>query len=260
MNPQHCDEDFNAQLRSLTGFVPGAELDDEDVFLVGFMKSGTNWLRTLVAGVVYGADPQYVPSGLLRRLVPNHGHKKFYYRRYGTPTFFRMHDFPRPEFKRVVYLLRDGRDAMVSLRHHFSATQGREIDFLKFVRGEDEMGPRFKWHTHVEKWLANPYQAQMIVIRYEDLKRDTVNELRRFCEFVGVSRADAHLAAIAQKASFANMREKEERRGGRKRWPQDKFFVRRGEVGSHKDEMPPEVLEVFLSEAGDTLRQLGYLE
>jgi hypothetical protein len=99
----------------------------------------------------------------------------------------------------------------------------------------------------------------MIVVKYEDLKNDPVNELRRFCAFVGVERDDAFLELMTQKASFDKMRQKEILSGIDPRWPTDKFFVRRGQVGSYKDEMPPEVLAVFLREAGDTLRKLGYV-
>jgi len=35
--------------------------------------------------------------------------------------------------------------------------------------------------------------------------------------------------------------------------------VRRGEVGSFKDEMPENVLSAFLAQAGDTLRACNYL-
>jgi hypothetical protein len=61
------------------------------------------------------------------------------------------------------------------------------------------------------------------------------------------------------------MREKEKREGlGRPDWGlgprrnRDRPFMRRGEVGSHRDELPPEVLEVFERTAGPTLRRLGY--
>ena len=43
------------------------------------------------------------------------------------------HALPRKEFRKVVYLLRDGRDAMVSYRHYRSLIDGVEYDFLKFV-------------------------------------------------------------------------------------------------------------------------------
>jgi hypothetical protein len=55
------------------------------------------------------------------------------------------------------------------------------------------------------------------------------------------------------------MRDKEVRLGMDYRtWPKDRAFVRKGEVGSHKEELAPEVLESFMREAGGTLRKLGY--
>jgi hypothetical protein len=223
------------------------------------MKSGNNWLRTLVAGVIYGADPEYTPHSVILELIPNHGPKKPYYKRYSTPMFFKSHYFPQPEYRRVVYLLRDGRDVMVSYLHHIRAMENREVDFLKLVQGQDvRLGGG--WPAHVEAWLSNPYRAEMIVIRYEDLKRDPVAELRRFCEFVGVPREDSLLERVVRKAAFENMRQKEALYGlGMRDWPRDQFFVRRGQVGSYKDEMPREVLRVFLREAGGTLRKLGYV-
>ncbi|NUO84188.1 sulfotransferase domain-containing protein, partial [candidate division KSB1 bacterium] len=191
----------------------------------------------------------------------NYGPKRPYFKRYSTPMFFKSHDLPQPYFKRVVYLIRDGRDVMVSYFHHFKAMEGKEVDLMQVVKGKVGVPAVYKWHQHVETWLANPFAAQMLAIKYEDLKNNPVNELRRFCAFAGVEREGAWLQRIADKASFENMRQKEATNGmGLLAWPKDKAFVRRGQVGSHKDEMPPEVLEVFLREAGDTLRKLGYLE
>lgn len=255
------DDAFAEKIRSVAGLIPKTEVQDEDVFIIGFQKSGTNWFRNLVAGVVYGADPEYVPYTLLRDLIPNRVPKEPYYKRYATPTFFKVHDLPRPEYKRVVYILRDGRDVMVSYFHHLKAVRNPAIDFLSVVRADKNVTSGVKWHKHVETWLSNPHHAQMLVIKYEDLKRDTVNELRRFCAFIGIEREEAFLKMIAHKASFEKMRQKETRQGGIGvlNWPKDKPFVRRGEVGSHKDEMLPEVLDAFLQDAGPTLHRLGYL-
>ena len=41
-------------------------------------------------------------------------------------------------------------------------------------------------------------------------------------------------------------------------WPEDGKFMRRGIIGAYKDEMPPEVLDMFMSKAGPTLKRLGY--
>jgi len=261
MNNQDIDADFNAKLQSLTGLVPNSEIFENDVIIVGYMKSGTTWFRNLVAGVIYGVDPELAPYKLVWDLVPNYGPKRPYYKRYSTPMYFKSHDLPQPKFKRVVYLIRDGRDVMVSYFHHFKTMEeGKETDFLKVVKGKKGFPAACKWHRHVETWLSNPYEAQMLIVKYEDLKTNPVNELQRFCEFAGVKRDDAFLKLMAEKASFEKMRQKEALNGmGLLTWPKEKAFVRRGAIGSYKDEMPPEILEVFLRDAGETLRKLGYL-
>lgn len=246
------------------GFTSITEFLAEDIFIVGYPKSGNTWFQNLVAGVVYGLDPIWSPSALLQDLLPylsyyEHSPRQIY-RRYATPTFFLSHDLPRAEFRRVVYLLRDGRDVMVSYRHYREAIDRVEYDFLKFVSPENELYP-CHWSRHVDAWIRNPYGAQLLLIKYEDLLREPVRQLQRFCEFAGISREIDHLTAIAEAASFGSLRDKEARIGFG--WPDhifpaDRFFFRRGVAGSHNDEMPPEVLQRFLEQAGETLRRRGY--
>jgi len=251
------DDKINLKIRSLTGLTPNFESVDDDVFIIGHPKSGTTWFQNLVAGVVYGVDPEYAPYALVRDLVP--GHLQLYYKRYRTPAFFKSHELPKPEYKRVVYLVRDGRDVMVSYHHHMETVKQKPIDMLKVVRGKKSMWP-FTWQEHVEAWLVNPYQAQLLVIKYEDLQADTLKELQRFCAFVGLERDNAFLKQVAQKASFESLRRKEMREGiANPNWPKDQLFMRRGEIGSYQDEMPEDALEAFMREAGETMRKLGYL-
>lgn len=242
------------------GFTPITECLEEDIFIVGYPKSGNTWFQNLVAGVVYGVDPRWSPSPLVHDLVPDRGYNK-YYRRYATPMFFKSHSLPCPEFRRVVYLLRDGRDAMVSYRHYREAIDHVEYNFLNFVSPGAELYP-CHWPDHVNAWMKNPYGAQMLTIKFEDLLRNPVRELERFCQFAGLSRQTAHLTAIAEAASFRNLRDKEARLGfGRvdQIFPSGTSFFRRGIAGSYKDEMPPDVLARFLDHAGEALRRHGYL-
>lgn len=241
------------------GFVPISEFSPDDIFIVGYPKSGNTWFQFLIAGVVYGVDPRWGPNPLVYDLVPDVSYNK-YYRRYATPMFFKSHALPCAEYRRVVYLLRDGRDTIVSYRHYQQAIHGVGYDFLKFVTPETELYP-CHWPEHVNAWMQNPYRAQMLLIKYEDLLREPVRELERFCQFAGISRETGHLTAIAEAASFRNLRDKEARFGfGRPdhNFPPDKFFFRRGVAGSHKDEMPSDVLQRFLEHAAETLRRYGY--
>lgn len=239
------------------GFIPISDFSPDDIFIVGYPKSGNTWFQHLVAGVVYGVDPKWAPISAVQDLVPDASALK-YYRRHATPMFFKEHSLPRPEYRRVVYLLRDGRDAMVSYRHYRETMDKVKYDFQKFVTPETDLYP-CHWPRHVDAWVKNPYEAQILVIKYEDLLAQPVEQLKRFCEFVGISREADHLKAVAEAASFRNLRDKEAKDG----WPEPefeagKFFFRRGVVGSYKDEMPPEVLKTFLGQAAETLRRHGY--
>jgi len=242
------------------GRTPMGQFSEEDVFVVSYPKSGATWFQSLAAGVYYGVLPEFGPPLLVHReLVPDIYATK-HYRRYSTPMLFKSHQLPQPEYRKVVYLLRDGRDAMVSY-YHFNLALQLSVDFLNMVRQGTHLVVG-KWHEHVEAWLANPFQAQMIVIKYEDLKQDPVKELERFCAFLGIERERSFLELIARSAHFDKMRRREEKVGWGveiPQWSKGRFFIRRGTVGSYKDEMPPEVLTAFLQDAAPTLRKTGYL-
>jgi hypothetical protein len=243
-----------APILSITAIAP------EDVVVVGFPKSGNTWFQYLAAGAIHGVDTTLAPFTLVSHLVPD-VHRRRYYRRFGTPMFFKSHRLPRPEYRRVVYLMRDGRDVMVSYLHHLRAVGGADdgVDLLTLVETGRGLQP-CRWHEHVEAWLSNPFGADMITVRYEDLLADGVGELRRLCEFVGVDRDPSFLATVVDRAAFDTLRDRERSTAAHNnpRWPKDVPFFRRGEAGSYRDEMSQEALAAFMAQAGPTLREQGY--
>jgi hypothetical protein len=231
-------------------------LEKEDVFIVAYPKSGITWFRVMAAAALYGADPEYLPNTLFDWLVPELM-DPMYYKRWQTPMLFKTHELPNPKFRRVVYLVRDGRDVVVSY-YHFLKALGEEVDFATMVQPDYKISP-CSWANHVAAWLANPYQAEILMIRYEDLKSDAVAELRRFCGFLGISRSEHLLKLVGENSAFQRMRAKELREGFHT-FPRDKAFIRRGVVGSFKDEMPKDALETFTAQSIEALSRLGYLQ
>lgn len=243
-----------------TGLTPISSFLDDDIFIAGYPKSGNTWFQYLLVGLYWGLDPIIAPDPLIQQLVPD-VHFKTYYLRFTTPMTFKTHNLPRPEYKRVVYLARDGRDVMVSYYYHLLALQGGHVDFETMVRDGKGLFP-CKWHKHVDVWLSNPYNADILLIKYEDLKRDPLHELSRFCDFAGVQRDNTFLERMISRADFSNMKRKEKENPSfrmNKNWDPDKSFIRRGIVGSYLDEMPPEILDTFMSEASEMLRRLQYV-
>lgn len=243
--------------RDAAGLTSIATIEPNDIVIAGYPKSGNTWFQNLVAGVAFGVRPELAPDTLVQELVPD-VHFKTYYRRLRSPMFFKSHNLPRPDYRRVVYLLRDGRDVMVSYYHHRRALDGPDVDFSQLVQTGRDLFP-CKWHEHVEAWLTNPYDAEMITIRYEDLQADAKGEMLRLCEFASLNCPEAVLGDVVQGARFESLRRKEIQDGPvNPRWPRDNPFVRRGKIGSHVDEMPPDVLASFMSEAEPVLRRCGY--
>ena len=239
------------------GFLRMGSYQPDDLFIIGFPKSGHTWTQNLIAEALYGFSAETTPFQLIQDLAPDIHYRK-YYKRYRSPMFFKAHALPAPEFKRVIYLLRDGRDAMVSYLHFLEAIERRRIDFLHLVQNGEGVFP-CKWHEHIAQWLANPFQASMLIVRYEDLIRDTVQQLERILSFAGIERSPAQLRAAVCRSSFSSMQQREKEQGlGTPQWPKDRLFVRRGKVGSFRDEMPEPVQQAFLREAGPAMNRLGY--
>ncbi len=215
-------------------------------------------MQYLVASAFYGIDLRLASDALVQDLVPDVHFKKVFKPWYPV-TFFKSHYFPRQEYRKVVYLVRDGRDAMVSYLHYLEGVSGRPLDFLKLVQDEKPPFPG-NWHEHVEQWLSNPYNARMIVVRYEDLQQDPVAQLRRIADLAGFGHDEEMLEKGARAATFEAMK----RREAIFPWenpetPRDRPFVRRGKVGSHEDEMPAEARDAFMREARSAMKRAGYL-
>lgn len=245
-------------LQKELGLIPVAQTEPNDVFIVGYPKSGHTWFQNLGAGLLYGVSVEAATDVLIQELVPDL-QGRGYYKRYSPVMMFKTHDLPKPEYKRVIYLIRDGRDVLVSYLKYIQNHTGKEVDAIAAARTGEGLNNQ-RWQDHIEQWMANPFKAQMLIIKYEDLKKDAVKELRRTCDFMGIQRTDEQLAKIAQGSSFENMRRSEATfgRDNHKDWPKDKFFVRRGIVGSYKDELDPAALKVFEESARPMLEKLGY--
>jgi hypothetical protein len=232
-------------------------IDPADIVICGYPKSGNTWAQVLVAGAIYGVSPFHAPNSLVQDLVPDL-HTTVFYRRYQTPMFFKSHGLPRPEYRRVIYLLRDGRDVMVSYMHHQRAILGTAVSMSDTI----EMAANAfhgTWHAHVESWRGNPFSADMITIKYEDLLDDPVRELSRLCEFAGVVRSNEYLTHVARESRFDRMQEREQLLGWNSQiWPKNTPFVRRGVAGAYRDEFPNGCLTHFIAEAGPILRDCGY--
>lgn len=238
------------------GFELAREVRPQDTVIVGFPKSGHTWMQALVAGLKYGVDAGIADDELIQTLVPDL-HQARLCQRFSPNVCFKSHHLPRPEYRRVIYLIRDGRDALVSYFHYRKAL-GYMGSFDQLIVERNKIYAT--WAEHIDRWHVNPYKAEVLYVKYEKLLESIVPTLSDVSSFLSLSLDEAEIQRVGQWCTFERMRRRESIKGwSSKVWPSDKHFIRRGKVGSHLDEMPLDVKEKFENIAGDTLHQLGYM-
>ncbi len=255
---QHTDDRIN-NITNNDFLIPIDQTEPQDVFIAGFPKSGNTWMQSLVAGLLYGIDTEYMPDKLAQEIVPDVQARQ-YYKRFGTINFFKTHHLPQPHYKKVIYLVRDGRDAMVSY-YHFHQKQSVNVTLQEMVKDGKHVFPD-KWHEHVKQWQSNPFNAEIITIRYEDLIYQPLIELKKICSFINIERPDELLKRVIEGNQIDKMRQRVKTTGGmgHKAWQGDKGaeFFRKGKAGSYKTEMPEQLISFFTTEAKQELMHYHY--
>ncbi|WP_417197991.1 sulfotransferase domain-containing protein [Bizionia sp.] len=241
----------------MNNFLPITETKPQDIFIAGFPKSGNTWMQNLIAGLQYGIETSMLPDSLTQELIPD-VHGKQYYKRFHDVVFFKTHELPRKEMKRVIHLVRDGRDAMASYYAMHQAMK-KQVTLKEMVLEGKDVYP-CRWHEHTRIWLDNPFNAEILIIKYEDLIQDAFKELKKIVEFAKLSCTDDLIYKAIEGNSFEQMKKKEKEFGwNNKEWDANEDFIRKGKVGSYKEEISVELIQSFESLSKVELEFFNYL-
>jgi hypothetical protein len=183
----------------------------------------------------------------------------------GAGRIIKTHEPYRREYKKAIYFVRDPRDVAISY-HDFDQCDEKLDDFVRsFVRGRvNAFGP---WQRHVWGWLHSPLvdDGNLLVIRYEDMRLDTVASVAKALQFLGISAEPETIRAAIANNSLEKMRAKEDRarttgvgfcgepirsRGRR---------IRNGSIGEWVERLTDAQAHLIEDHAGELLTRLGYL-
>lgn len=252
----YLNKNFENKMKDI-GWETISESSEDDVFIVGYPKSGNTWMQNLLVNIYHKIDTRNVPDKLIQELVPD-VHAKRFYKAFYKPTFFKSHSLPQKKYRKVIYIVRDGRDVMVSFYHFLKNLTGKEPSLHELINGV-QASFKVAWHEHVEQYLSNPFNSEIIFIKYESLINQDLDELKKICSFLGIERDDEFLKNVYLNNTFKEMKDREKKFGwNNPAWPKGKSFIRRGQVGSYKDELPHILLEKFLEKSKITLNKLKY--
>ncbi len=223
------------------------------IWLASFPRSGNTFVRNIlkenyqVDSSSYHADRYKV--------------REDYHRFPFVKTHLLPHQLPSAySGQKVVYILRDGRDCIVSLAHYRKDLIDENTDINQnMVEAIQALQGAFfgGWHNHTLAWI----KRADVIIRYEDLLKNPLKEIHKI-------NAIYHLPPMAtnQVSDIENYRTDEKFYGSRydqydSYKPVEHFgkkFFRKGQSGAWKDEMPKDIQDFFWARCSHTMELLGY--
>ena len=220
----------------------------DDVFAVGYPKSGNTWLNFLLAclqaddesKINFDSVENYVADIYLNSAIRLYNMPR--------PRLLKSHEPIELRYPKVIYIVRDPRAVAVSYYHHHKrlSSGNVSIDMDEFVRqyvnGEyDRYGT---WGNHVNGWynehLVRP--NKIIFIRYEDLQQSPTEALELIASFIGISISPNKIYKTLQWCSPDNMRALEtlpnRRQPAELEMARNKiYFVRKANSNGWQDEL-----------------------
>jgi hypothetical protein len=264
-------ESARAAIRQMIGIHPAGRRflrkiyeDSIDAYLISFPKCGRTWLRLMIGKAIaaqYGCQDENAILELepLTAQLSSEGVPIIRVTHDDYPHLKAASELSRNKSKyrrsKVVFLVRDIRDVVVSLYFENLKRSGREAqsstckDVDAFVRSE--IGSLDSIIAYYNIWAGQiDVPKDFLLVRYEGLHSDTTGELRRVVDFLGLGCISREAVQIAVEYSrFDNMRRMESagQFAAKKLLPGDKsdsesFKTRRGKVHGFEKYLRPETI------------------
>lgn len=241
-------------IRSIEG-VATFKARPDDVVICAYPKSGTHWIWEMVRVLIAGTTdvPQVEKDvGMIEDVLPEELEKLQSPRSLNLHFHFDM--LPKTFFSekcKLVYVTRDPRDVAVSYFHHHKKLKeyynynGNWHDYFPmFLEGTVDYESWFSYTKGWEKGTATHPDQPVFVTSYEAMHEDTLGELKKMSNFLGLSCEDGFLESVIQKCSFNNMRStkgKAEQYDG----ANSPVMYRKGKVGDWKNHFTVTESEMF---------------
>jgi len=239
----------------LTGWKPRAT----DVVIAPFGKCGTTWLQQTFHTLRTRGDMDFDD---ISRVVPwietaavcgldIEAPQR------AEPRGFKSHlpYFMLPKGAKSVVSFRDPKDAMVSMYRFMEGwfIEPGAVSIADFVRPRIEKpDDRMSYWSHLLSWWEQRDNPDVLLLSYEYMTDRPEDTIRRLAAFAGIPLDDALLALTLERSSLSFMLEHKDRfddflmRGVSERRcglppGSDSAKVRKGGVGGHVKELPPEL-------------------
>lgn len=237
-------------------------LKKDDVWLASFPKAGSTWIRFILANIVYLSEEreEYLDYHYVAQAMPAIGRSNLLksWRQKSLPRFIKTHQPYRPAIfsipRRVVYIMRDPRDVMVSYYHFVKARKNNPFSgsFSEFIRH-----PRYGLAScidHYFSWMP----ITDYTIHYEKMKKDAFAEMKNAFQVLNIEFKDDILRQAIENSSLERMRSAQKKSGlpGKERFDKSFLVARKGITGQWPDYFTQDDLTYYCEIC--TARQFDY--
>ena len=249
----------------------------KNIFLASYPKSGNTWLRSII-GNFYNFDKEFslndlksIPLLSIKKhfnefqnkvyITNNELHfdwvsqniikcQKILNNKFNHLNIFKTHSVRHKNFTNetvnagFIYIVRDPRDIIVSLKNFSGKEIDKTIDEFLFSRslmittnGAQEL--LSTWELNVQSWL-NYNSVPRLIIKYEDLKlnpKEIILNIKKFLNKIhrlNINLRDQDIDKIIENTNFNNLKKLEEKNGFDEATMQSNFF-RSGTSNQWKD-------------------------
>lgn len=240
----------------------------DDTMLVSYPRSGNTWTRFLIAHLVF---PDHAVSFTnIEALIPDTSSQSSHaLKRVPRPRIIKTHEYFDHRYPRTLYIVRDPRDVALSYynfqRKYRQIEDGYSLErFIEdFVSGRLISAPWGTWAENVGSWIhTRSGSSNFLLLRYEDMLEDTMGQLTRVADFLGVQHDPQRLQRAIEMSSASRMRQLEQQQherwiATRKRRP-DIPFVGNASSGGWRISLPSSSVGQIESAWGKLMLDLGY--
>ncbi len=240
----------------------------DDTFLVSYPRSGNTWTRFLIANLVHPDKP--VSFTNIEHLIPDtSSQSNRALKRTPRPRIIKTHQYFDHRYPRTIYIVRDPRD--IALSYYDFQRKYRQIEDSyplesyvdDFVCGRLISADWGTWAENVASWVyTRGNRKEFLLLRYEDMVKDTGSELLRIAAFLGIDADPDRLRQAVERSSADRMRELEKSEADRwiatKNRRQDIPFVRVAKSGGWRTSLPQSCVQQIETAWGDLMTSLGY--
>lgn len=203
---------------------------DDDIVIATYAKSGTTWMQQMVAQMLFGGDPnlpvaelspwldlRVPPKAIKLAEVEAQTHRRI------LKTHLPVDALVFSPKAKYLYVARDGRDVVWSMyNHHVNAnanwyaalndTPGRvgppieppPTDIRQYWRDwmDRDGHPFWPFWENVRSWWAIRHLPNVLIVHFNDLKRDMEGEMRRIARFLHITVDETRWDDIVRYCSF----------------------------------------------------------